>query len=123
MPTTPNSIFDSIKKKLGPAVLSNFFDDDILSYINTYLSRLNTIGIGTPGFKVTDSTQTWTDFEPLFDHLCGIDTYVYLRCRLVFDPPQNSNITAVIEKQIDELTWTLEVQARQLKEDLADADD
>lgn len=121
MPTA-NSIFDSIKKKLGPHMSDNYFDDDIISYINTYLSRLVQLGIGTPGFKVTDSTQTWTDFEPLFDQLCGIDTYVYLRCRLVFDPPQNSNITEVIQNQIDELTWTLEVQARQLKEDLDESD-
>ena len=114
------SILNSIKKKLGPHLDDSYFDSDIISYINTYLSRLNQLGIGVDGFMVTDATQTWEQFEPLYEQLPGIDTYVYLRCRLIFDPPQNSNITATIDKQIDELTWTLEVRARHLKEAIED---
>lgn len=120
---TGTSILNSIKKKLGPHLDDSYFDSDIVSYINTYLSRLNGIGIGTEGFMITDSSQTWEEFEPLYSMIPGIDTYVYLRCRLVFDPPQNSNITQTIKEEINELTWTLEVRARHLKEAIDDEGD
>lgn len=107
-------IFPSIKKKLGPTVSETYFDDDIISYINTCLQRLVGLGIGQAGFLVQTGTEDWTDFEPNFEELPAIDTFVYLKCRLYFDPPQNSNVTATIEKQIDELTWTLEVDARRM---------
>lgn len=111
------SILKSIKKKLGPTVCDNYFDEDIVSYINTCLQRLCGIGVGTRGFYVNDTKETWEDFEPNFNKLRSMDTYTYLRCRLFFDPPQNSNITATIEKQIDEIVWTLEVDSRRIHDD------
>ena len=110
-------IFKSIKKKLGPVVSENYFDEDIMSYISTCLQRLNEIGIGQTGFLIETGEEDWTDFEPNFAKLPAMDTYVYLRCKLFFDPSANGTITATMEKQIDEIFWTLEVYARRIHDE------
>ena len=40
-----------------------------------------------------------------------VRSYVYLRCRLLFDPPSNSFVQTAIEKQISELEWRIQVLA------------
>ena len=36
-----------------------------------------------------------------------IKTYVYLKVKLVFDPPQSSSVTDSINRQISELEWRM----------------
>lgn len=112
-----HKIFESIKKKLGPDVSENYFDSDIMSYINTCLQRLNGLGIGQSGFLIETGNETWEEFEPNFAKLPGIDTFTYLKCRLFFDPSANGTITNTINEQIRELTWTLEVDARRIHDE------
>ena len=57
-----DSILDSIKKYLGMESDYNAFDEDIKMMVNSSLMALSQIGIGKPGFKIEDSTATWTQF-------------------------------------------------------------
>lgn len=117
-----NSILYSIKHKLGPEIVEQFFETDIITYVNMSLSRLNQLGVGTEGFLITGMNETWDQFEPLYSKIPEIDTFAYLKCKQLFDPSANATISATIEKQIAELTWLIEVNIRQLKEDLDESD-
>ena len=103
-----DSILTSIKKFLGLEAEYVYFDEDIIIHINSALYRLNTLGIGPhEGFVVTDKTQAWSDFLSARKDLELVKTYVYLKVRLVFDPPQTSFLLEAINKQISELEWLL----------------
>lgn len=87
------------------------FDDEIILYINGALMIMNELGVGPKeGFVVTDNTQTWHDFIGDGIDLELVKTDVYLRVRLVFDPPQNSFLVSNMQDQIKEYDWRIEVQ-------------
>ena len=106
-----DSILNSTKKVLGVEPDDVGFDTDILMHINTVFTVLNQLGIGPDnGFMIEDDTAVWTDFldpaDPLWN---SAKTYIYLRVRLLFDPPTTSFHLASMEKQIEELGWRLNV--------------
>jgi hypothetical protein len=88
------------------------FDQDIIININTVLMVLTQIGVGpSTGLFITDSTQLWADFLGERKDLEAIKTFVYLKVRLLFDPPSNAFIVEAMERQIKELEWRLMVQS------------
>lgn len=103
-----HSILKSTKKVLGIDPTYTAFDQDILTHINATFSTLHQMGLGPElGLLVEDDTPVWTAFEAdplLINH---IRTYVYLKVRLLFDPPQTSFVLAAMEKQIEELEFRL----------------
>ena len=112
-----DSILTSIKKLLGPAVTDTHFDQDIIMHINTVLMDLTQIGVGpAEGFAIEDESDEWTDFIPesSLARLEGVKSYVYLRVRLLFDPPTNSAVIESINKQIERLEWRLNVAAESI---------
>ena len=83
-----SSVLEDIKKMLGIQREYTAFDTDIIININMAIGILNQIGIGVDGFYLTGYEQTWDDL--LGETHCGfqiVKDYVYLRVRLVFDPP------------------------------------
>jgi hypothetical protein len=103
------SILTSIKKLLGPDETYDHFDPDIIIHINSMLMVLTQLGVGpAEGFSISDKSAVWTDFVPE-KNVEAIKTYVYLKVRLIFDPPQSSALIAAIEKQITELEWRINV--------------
>lgn len=101
------SILTSIKKLLGPDEVYDHFDPDIIIHINSVLMILTQLGVGPDeGFYIRDKNAVWTDFVPE-KNVEAIKTYVYLKVRLIFDPPQSSALIAAIEKQIMELEWRI----------------
>lgn len=112
------SILTSIKKLLGPSADDTHFDPDIIMHINTVLMDLNQLGVGPEeGFAIEDASAEWTDFVPeaSLTRLEGIKSYVYLRVRLLFDPPINSAVIESINRQIDKLEWRINVAAESVK--------
>lgn len=104
------SILISVKKILGIAEDDTSFDVDIVLHINTVFSILNQIGIGpTDGFMIEDSTSTWDTFMGPDKRLSPVKTYIYLRVRLLFDPPNTSFVIESMNKQVAELEWRLNV--------------
>jgi hypothetical protein len=105
------SILTSIKKLLGVDEDYTQFDTDIIIHINTVFMTLKQLGVGpTQGFKIADNTAEWEDFITDRIDLEGLKTYIYLKVRLVFDPPQSSYLIENIKEQIKELEWRLNFQ-------------
>lgn len=103
------SILTSIKKLLGPDEAYDHFDPDLIIHINSVLMVLTQLGVGpAEGFSISDKSAVWTDFVPE-KNVEAVKSYVYLKVRLIFDPPQSSALIASIEKQITELEWRINV--------------
>lgn len=105
-----DSILLTVKKMLGIAEEYHAFDLDIIVNINSIFLTLNQLGVGpkTP-YQILGEEETWSDFVDT-NVVPGVQTYVYLKTRLLFDPPTNSFLVDAIQKQIAELEWRMNVQ-------------
>lgn len=104
------SILTSIKKLLGISEEYDQFDADIIMHINSVFLNLTQLGVGpSKGFFIKDKSAEWSDFVNVEDNaqLQAIKTYVYLKVKLVFDPPLSSSVIESINRQIAELEWRL----------------
>lgn len=127
MGTFDESILVETKKALGVDESVTVFDNDIRMHINSALGTLSQLGIGPDGgFEIIDDTAVWADM--LLDdlRLTPAKSYVYLRVRMLFDPPATSWATVAMKEQIEQLEWRLR-EAREesipVPEDLPDEDD
>lgn len=111
MPPNDDSILDSVKKMLGIASDYTEFDVDIILHINSVFSTLNQLAVGPEtGFIIEDKNAKWSDFIGEDPALSSVKSYVYLRVRLLFDPPTTSFAIESFKSQIQELEWRLNVQ-------------
>ena len=105
------SILTSIKKLLGIAEEYTQFDTDLIIHINTVLSVLGQIGVGSDGRQsITDKNTTWESFMGSEVKLDMVKSYVYLKVKLLFDPPQSSAVMDAINRNIGELEWRIFVE-------------
>ena len=105
-----DSILGSIKKLLGITEIYDVFDKDLVMHINSVFFVLTQLGVGpAEGFTIQDETAVWDDFIPCGANLEAVKSYVYLKVRLLFDPPQSSALTEAINRQISEFEWRLNV--------------
>lgn len=111
-----DSILTSTKKTLGIEESYTVFDQDILMHINSVLSIVTQLGIGPEsGFMINDSTAIWVDFLGVDSQkLNAVKTYVYLRVRLLFDPPATSYLLTAMHEQMRELEWRLNVEREEV---------
>lgn len=104
------SILTSIKKLLGIAEEYTQFDDDIIIHINSVFLNLTQLGVGpSEGFLIEDDTATWDDFIGDSNQLQAVKSYVYLKVKLLFDPPLSSSVAESMNRMISELEWRLNV--------------
>lgn len=104
------SILNTTKKILGLTEDYTVFDLDIIIHINSILNVVTQLGIGPEdGFMIEDATATWEDFLGSDKRMNAVKTYVYLRVRLLFDPPTTSYLINAMESQCRELEWRLNV--------------
>lgn len=102
------SILTSIKKLLGIAEEYEHFDSDIMIHINSAFSILNQLGVGPEeGFAIKDKTAAWSDFIQDEQNIESVRSYVYLKVKLLFDPPLSSAVMESINRSINELEWRL----------------
>lgn len=105
------NILDSIKILLGIQLDDFNFDNEIIMHINSVFMNLMQIGVGSEsGFRITSKSETWGSFLNGRLDLDAVKSYVYLKVRVLFDPPQSSILLTSIEKQIAEFEWRLNVQ-------------
>lgn len=103
-----DSILNTTKKLLGLADDYTAFDIDVRMHINAVFAKLHQLGIGPPtGFKIEDDTPTWDDYLLGDMRLNSVPELVYLRCRLIFDPPTSPHALSALEKVADETEWRL----------------
>ena len=106
------SILTSIKKLLGIPEDHEHFDVDIIMHINSVFMILTQLGIGPDdGFKITDKLTTWNEYLPDGANIESVKSYMYLKVRLLFDPPSSSSIIESINRLISELEFRLNVES------------
>lgn len=106
------SILTSIKKMLGITEEYEHFDADLIMHINTVLSILTQLGVGpSEGFAIKDKTATWSDFLSDSKNLESVKSYVYMKVKLIFDPPLTSSVSEAMNRMISELEWRILVTA------------
>jgi hypothetical protein len=112
------SILKSVKKILGIYPDDDSFDLDVITHINSAFSVLHQLGVGpADGFYIEDEEAEWADFGPELETpiIREVQTVVYLRVRLLFDPPTTSYAIAALERQIVEHEWRVNVQRENLE--------
>lgn len=106
------SILLSMKNMLNVEKNDPAFDTQIGMLINNEFMTLHQIGIGPDeGFAIHGASEKWTDFSDDKTLIETVKSFVYLRVRLIFDPPASSVVADQINSRINELEWRLNVQA------------
>ena len=104
------SILTSIKKLLGIEEEYTQFDNDIIMHINSVFLNLTQLGVGpAEGFLIEEDTATWEDFIGDSNQRQAGKSYIYLKVKLLFDPPLSSSVIESMNRMIAELEWRLNV--------------
>lgn len=105
-----DSILTSVKKVLGLTKDYTVFDLDIIIHINSVFAILNQLGIGpAEGFVIEDDAPTWSEYLGDNANLNLVKSYVYLRVRMLFDPPGTPYHINSLEAQAKEMEWRMNV--------------
>ena len=111
------NILSSIKKLLGLNDGVTVFDTDIVIHINTVFANLTQMGVGPQddegkniGFKISTGNEVWGDFTENDILIENVKTYVYIKVKMVFDPPTSSALIDAYNAQAKELEWRLYTQ-------------
>lgn len=106
-----NSILITIKKLLGVEPDDTSFDQDIIIGINTSIVTLAQLGVGEEGeFAVFGEEETWEDYlGEMINKLALIKSFIHIKTKMLFDPPQSSVLLSAYEKQLDELQFRISV--------------
>ena len=115
-----DSILNTIKSLLGINEDINAFDGELIVHINSVLSILRQLGIGPPdGFAISGESDSWDEFigdNPI--RLNAVKTYVYMRVKLLFDPPSSSSAEKAFDETIKEFEWRLNAEGEGLSDGL-----
>lgn len=110
-------ILSSIKKLLGLNDGVTVFDTDIVIHINTVFANLTQMGVGPQddegkniGFKISTGNEVWGDFTSNDILIENVKTYIYIKVKMVFDPPTSSALIDAYNAQAKELEWRLYTQ-------------
>lgn len=110
MGTNDKSILTTIKKVLNLAEDYTAFDADVILHINSVFGTLWQLGIGpSDGFEIEDKDAKWSDFVDDDKTLSPVKSYMYLRVKLLFDPPTIGFVITEYKNQIEQLEWRLNV--------------
>lgn len=102
------SILTSIKKLLGISEDYTQFDSDLIMHINTVFLNLTQLGVGPEeGFSIQNENDAWSDFIDNNTQLQAVKSYMYLKVKLLFDPPLSSSVIESMNRMIAELEFRL----------------
>ena len=105
-----DSILTTVKEMLGITEEYTHFDVDIIAHINTVLAILSQIGLTTTnGFSIKDEDASWNSIILPGTNLEMVKTYVYMKVKLIFDPPQSSGAVESMKQLISEMEWRISV--------------
>lgn len=110
-----DSILNDMKKLLGISKDFKEFDQDIIIHINSIFMTLHQLGVGPSNvFRISGGDETWASFlenSRSDNDLSAVKDYIYLKLRILFDPPSSSYVLSALESQMKELEWRLNAQA------------
>ena len=106
-----SSILDDVKHMLGLLPAETAFDQDVIIHVNSVFGFLHQLDVGPNlGFRIEDDTAVWEDFVT-DNRLNIVKSYMFLRVKLFFDPPQTGFTQQAMERQITELEYRINVAA------------
>lgn len=109
------SILASIKQMLGVTDDVTAFDNELISHINSTFLSLNQLGVGSDdGFYITGYNEIWSQFVNDPRLADPAREFVYLKTRLIFDPPASSVVSDACNQRLQEIEWRLNVLAEKL---------
>ena len=104
------SILTSIKKMLGITEEYTVFDTDIIIHINSVFMVLTQLGVGpSEGFRIEDKDDLWSDFIADNKQIESVKSYMFMKVKLLFDPPLSSVVMECYNRTISELEFRLNV--------------
>lgn len=104
------SILTTTKKVLGLSEGYTAFDEDVIMHINATFSILDQLGLGPAGgIFITGAEEEWDQVSLPPNQLNLTKTYVFLKVRMLFDPPTTSFLIGAANDQIKEYEWRLNV--------------
>ena len=102
------SILKTITELLGSG---DDYKTDVITRVNTFLFTLTQLGVGpAKGFRITGPDETWTDFIGEREDLEAIKDFVYMKARIVFDPPTSAAALQALKEEVKELEFRINVQ-------------
>ena len=109
------SILKETKQQLGLDPDAVGFDPELILHINSVLSDFNQLGVGPDaGFAITDEDSTWEQFLGNDPRYNAAKSLLFLRVKLLFDPPQVGYVLTSYEKMIEKAEWRLNVSREEL---------
>lgn len=106
------SILLTIRKMIGPDSDYNVFDTDLITHLNSEFMVLAQAGVGPRvPFRITGTSETWTDFSSDIALIEGVKTYLYLAVKCLFDPSASSTVQTAQSEKAQEYLWRLAIQA------------
>lgn len=102
-----DSILNTIKKLLGINVEDKNFDMDLIIHINSVFSILDDLGVGKiENYTIQGADNKWIEFIDA-SQIEYYKSYIYLKVRLLFDPPATSFVLEAAKEQIKEFEWRI----------------
>lgn len=107
-----DSILDSTKKMLNIHPADTSFDSDLVMHINSVFSDLLQLGVGPDsGYMIMDKTDEWDAFGVSNNIINSVKVYMFLKIKIIFDPPASSFALDALKGQAEEKGWRLYVMA------------
>lgn len=103
-----SSILIDTKRVLNLSEDYTAFDQDVIIFINSALSVLEQLGVGPEGgISIAGVNDEWSTLGVPEKIMNLIKTFLYLKVRILFDPPTTSFMIEALEKQLREYEWRL----------------
>ena len=112
-----DSILNSIKKMLGIEPDYPQFDQELILFINSVFGILYQLGVGddlTAQFSITGPEETWDQFISL-GQIQTVKSYMFMKVKLLFDPPTNSSVLSSYQELIKEFEWRCNFDSENLR--------
>ncbi len=104
-----DKILESVKDALEIAPSVDDFDDELITSINTACLTLAQLGVGPtePVRVVSGGDVTWDAFN--LSSTAGIETYVVLKTKRIFDPTASGTVKSARDEVMRELLFRLQI--------------
>jgi hypothetical protein len=102
-------ILDDVKQRLEIEQDTTEFDIDVLSDVNSAFFSLYQLGIGPATPFYIDKTTTWGSFTTKIPKSLILE-YLYLKTKIVFDPPIMSVVMDAYNNRLSELEFRMNVE-------------
>lgn len=91
------------------------FDTELIVHINAVFTILNQLGVGPDeGLMIYGYDETWDQLTDQVPLATMVKELIYLKVRMIFDPPASSVVADAYNQRIAELEWRMNIQAERI---------